>query len=117
MVPAPSFASKNEKRGFNHVVEMFAPLGLPFVKCLVKTKDVKQADLNFKDRQKIGEALGLIPGTDLRGKKVLFVDDLVTTGATAVSSVKLIKRAGAEEVRILSMGCTNRDVKPRVRHR
>jgi len=109
LVPAPSFIEKYEKRGFNHVVEMFRPLGLPFYDCLIKTKDVKQANLNYADRQKIGKALAIKEATNLRGKKVLFVDDLLTTGATAYASVRLIRRAGSEDVRILTMGHTPRN--------
>ena len=91
------------------MVEMFRPLGLPFYDCLIKTKDVKQANLNYADRQKIGKALAIKEATNLRGKKVLFVDDLLTTGATAYASVRLIRRAGSEDVRILTMGHTPRN--------
>jgi hypothetical protein len=48
---------------------MFAPLKLPIVKALRKLDDVKQANLHYDDRQKIGEHLALVPGVSLAGKK------------------------------------------------
>jgi hypothetical protein len=49
LVPAPSFAAKNEARGFNHVELMFAPLHFPFIvkRPSEKLDDVKQADLHY----------------------------------------------------------------------
>lgn len=106
LVPAPSYEAKNEVRGFNHVEEMFRPLHLPLLKALKKTSDVKQASLNFADRQKIGEHLAFCDGVSVVGKKILFVDDLITTGATARACCALLKEHGAKKVAILAMGHT-----------
>ena len=40
----------------------------------------------------------LRPGADVRGKRVLLVDDVVTSGATLSSCAKVLHQAGAEEV-------------------
>jgi ComF family protein len=106
LVPAPSYEAKNEARGFNHVEEMFKPLHLPVVKALRKTADVKQASLNFSERQKIGEHLAFAEGVSVAGKKILFVDDLITTGATAKACCALLKAHGAKKVKLLAMGHT-----------
>ena len=106
LVPAPTFEEKNEPRGFNHVELMFAPLKLPIVKALRKLDDVKQANLHYDDRQKIGEHLALVPGVSLAGKKVLFVDDLFTTGATAKACCHLLREAHPSRLKILVMGYT-----------
>jgi competence protein ComFC len=109
LVPAPSFETKNEVRGFNHVVMMFESLGLPFIECLSKTKDVKQATSNFQERQKIGKYLSIDSKVSLQGKKILFVDDLITSGATAKECVKLIKTLHPKHVEILAMGHTKKE--------
>lgn len=101
MVPAPSYHEKDEIRGFNHVVEMFSSIGLPIINALVKTKDVKQADLSSKERQRIGEYLKWIDGVDIHGKNILFVDDILTTGSTALSICQMLKQHGAKKVEIL----------------
>ena len=59
---------------------------------------MKQADLHWRDRQKIGEHLHYVDGISVQGKKILFVDDLLTTGATAKACCSLLK-AHAEEAR------------------
>ncbi len=106
LIPAPSYIDRENKRGFSHVVEMYKPLGLPFIDCLTKTKDVKQANLDFKKRQKIGNYLRIDEKANLQGKKILFVDDVVTSGATSLAAVKLIKNQHPKCVRVLAMART-----------
>lgn len=101
MIPAPSFHEKDVIRGYNHVVEMFSKIRLPMVKAVIKTKDVKQADLSSKERQKIGDALKWLDGVNIQGKNVLFVDDILTTGSTATAMCNLIKEHGANKIEIL----------------
>ncbi len=112
LVPAPSFKTKDELRGFNHVEEIFRGIGKGYIHAISKKDDVKQADLNFKERQKIDEHLYLNEGAGIRGKKILFVDDLITTGATAKACCNLLKNAGAKKVKILSVART-KDVSKR----
>lgn len=106
LVPAPSFAAKNEARGFNHVEMMFACLHLPFIKVLEKIDDVKQADLGAREREKIGEHLRYVDGVSIEGKKILFVDDLFTTGSTARACCHLLREHHPKKLQILVMGYT-----------
>lgn len=104
LVPAPSFLAKDQARGFNHVQKIFEQLELPYIDCLRKIKDVKQATSNLEERQKIGKALSFAEGYDVHGKRILFIDDLITTGSTAKACVALLKEHGAGQVKILAMG-------------
>lgn len=97
MVCAPSYEEKNEERGFNHVEEIFKPLKLKTRQCLKKTDNIKQADLNFAERQRVGEHLAFV-GDDFRGEKVLLVDDICTTGATLKACANLLLAHGAKDV-------------------
>lgn len=101
LVPAPSYEAHNKERGFNHIIEIFSVLALPICDCLIKNKDIKQSDLKKTEREKIGNYLSIKEGTDLKNKKVLFVDDILTTGSTAKACINLIKGAGAKKVRFL----------------
>ncbi len=48
-------------------------------------------------------------GAQLKDKIVLLVDDVVTTGATADACARVLKKAGAKEVRVLSLARTVRE--------
>ncbi len=107
LVNSPSYHTRDEKRGFSHVKEMFKVLNLPFIDCLEKSKDVKQADLKYKDRLKVGEYIKIKGSPKIKGKKILFVDDVLTSGATSMASVSLLKERGAKDVRVLVMAHTH----------
>ena len=104
-IPAPSSKEGDEERGFNHVEEMFKFLRLPSIKCIHKTKDIKQADLTTKERLKIGKHL-VIDDVDLTGKKILLVDDVFTTGSTIKSMIRLAREKGAKKIKVLVMSKT-----------
>ena len=106
LVPAPSYGSKDQVRGFNHVVEIFKGLERPFIHAIMKTDNVKQADLNFAERQQIGKHLSWSGGVSVAGLNILFVDDLMTTGATAKACAKMLLEHGASRVEILVMART-----------
>lgn len=106
IIPAPSHASHDEERGFNHVKMIFSLLKLPIADCLIKTSDVKQADLSFDERQNIRARLEWRIGQSIEGKKVLLVDDVITTGATIKACLELIREHKPKMVRVLVMART-----------
>lgn len=106
LIGAPSNLEKDEVRGFNHVEQIFACLRLPFIKAIRKTSAVKQSDLHYAERQRIGEKLEWISGVNIQGKKILLVDDVMTTGATIKACLKLIKSHHPKRVKILVMSKT-----------
>ena len=105
MIPAPSYSKNDDERGFNHVEEIFGCLNLKMNKCIHKIKEVKQADLTTKEREQIGSIL-TIDGVDLRGKRILLVDDVFTTGSTIKAMIKLVKEKGASKIKVLVMSKT-----------
>ena len=105
IIPAPSHEKSDKERGFNHVEEIFSVLKLKTLKCIHKTKQVKQADLTTKEREKIGKVLR-IDDVNLKHKKVLLVDDVFTTGSTIKSMIKLVKEKGVKNIKVLLMSKT-----------
>lgn len=98
LVPAPSSDSHNQRRGFNHVVEAFSSLGLPILPLLKKTSDRKQTDCTVDQRREVGKIIALTKPLSLKGKKILFVDDVFTTGSTALACLKLIASCRPKKV-------------------
>lgn len=49
-------------------------------------------------RKNVRDLYVLIPGTQVRGKRILLADDIVTTGATLSACAAVLKKAGAAEV-------------------
>lgn len=70
------------------------------VPLLIRRKRTEpQHELSRKDRFKnVRNAFAVRKGYDLSGARVLLIDDILTTGATASEAAKVLKKAGAKEV-------------------
>lgn len=105
-VPIPSFKEDDEKRGFNHVVEIFNNLGLKTLDLLEKVNERKQATSTFAERQKVYKNLTLKSHIDLRNRKILLVDDIYTTGATMKSAINLVEKLNPKDLKVLVIAKT-----------
>lgn len=106
IVPIPSYFVANEKRGFNHVVEIAKYLKLPIINCLEKINDIKQANLSKHDRNKSINNFKLSDTKNIRNKNILIIDDVYTTGTTMEAVVKLIKSLHPKTIKILVIAKT-----------
>lgn len=100
MAPAPSFVDDDRKRGYNHIVEIFKSLKLDMLDVFEKTEKFKQADHNFKDRQKIKKYIKIKENAILPNK-ILLVDDIYTTGSTMRAMIELLKKRGIKDIKVL----------------
>jgi predicted amidophosphoribosyltransferase len=55
-----------------------------------------------RDRN-VRSAFALKKGADIAGRKLVLVDDVMTTGATAAECARVLKRAGAARVDVLTL--------------
>lgn len=101
IVPIPSFIEDDEKRGFNHVEMIFSMLNLEFKRVLIKTEHHKQAECNKYERKEIYKYMKVKENVSLTNEKVLLVDDVCTSGSTLRSAIKLIKKLGPKEIKML----------------
>ena len=100
LVPIPTVRSHIRERGYDQVALLachFAERrGLSIQSTLVRTTDTTQHIVGRKERvAQAGAAFGLKSTQDLKGKTVLLLDDIVTTGATLLAAATLLKEAGA----------------------
>ncbi len=92
-----------------------AETGLPFVPVLLRSDqgtEEQQKHLTAAARKKRAAQLYRVDPrreADVGGKRVVLIDDLVTTGSTAVGCGELLLAAGAKSVCVLSFGITGKD--------
>jgi len=114
IVPMPLHWFKQWQRGFNQsdllAREVGKKWGVPVRSVVRRRKATRsQAGLtNAKRRANVSGAFRIVRGRPLAGMRVLLVDDVVTTGATASACARVLKRAGAAHVALLALARTDR---------
>jgi predicted amidophosphoribosyltransferase len=64
-------------------------------------KSLKQGTLSVSERfRNMRGAFSVSSGYDITDKRILLIDDIMTTGATASEAARVLKRAGATAVAI-----------------
>jgi ComF family protein len=105
LVPAPSTSMNLLRRGFGPASVLAEALarssGVPRVECLRRSSGSRQAGLSRAARR--SNLAGRVQATgEVRGR-VLMVDDVLTTGATALACATELLCAGASEVWIATL--------------
>lgn len=104
LVPMPLSNARLAERGFNQALEIArvvaANTGLPLLAraCRKVTDTPAQAALPWKERAR-NVRRAFVCDADLEGLRVAVVDDVLTTGATLNELARVMRRAGATEVR------------------
>lgn len=117
VVPVPSTPEKIKMRGYNQaelIAAKFAQLAeLPMETGVLKKNSnvASQSTLNMAARQKsVAGVYEIADASVVAGKKVLLVDDILTTGATAIAIARILYQAGAEQVVCLTASTGKKDV-------
>jgi ComF family protein len=104
LIPVPLYWWKRLRRTYNQA-ELLAEVikketSIPVVNCLVRVKNTKtQTRLdNIKRQENVKNAFRLKRGYDINNKKVIIIDDVMTTGSTIKECARVLKEAGAGEV-------------------
>ena len=93
------------RRGYDQVELLAravgAELGMRPVRLLKKIRHNRPQSGISDAAQRRANVLGvykMVPGQDVAGKRVLLLDDILTTGATAGEAARILRTAGAKEV-------------------
>ena len=111
VVPVPLHPWKRMRRGFNQAADLARMLDLPVRPVLRRSRATRtQAGLTPRQRRhNMAGAFALARWpcrareTAIRHQVLVLVDDVMTTGATLDACARVLKRAGAKEVRTLTL--------------
>ena len=116
IVPVPPSGTR---RGYNVPYLMSLPLAqaLQLLLCPAALRRIRakkhQAGLPFEER--LANVAGAFRAQEpdlVEGKRILLVDDVVTTGATAAACAQALLAAGAESVFVVAMATSEFDIVP-----
>ena len=111
LVPVPVHAERRRQRGFDQA-EMLAHgvrerIGLPVVLALRRAaRTTAQHQLGRRARQdNVAQAFGVAPRdlAEVRGRWLVLIDDVVTSGATLAGCARVLYEAGASAVSALTL--------------
>ena len=119
VVPVPLWKGKRRERGFNQAEE----IARAFLRCrdgggiqmntalLVRTRETaSQTGLTRHQRRaNLRGAFSVVHPEQLKGRSVLLVDDVMTTGATAGECARVLLRAGAKQVWVATVARATRE--------
>jgi ComF family protein len=114
VVPMPLHWFRRWRRGFNQSAllagEIGRRCGVPVVKAVrrVRATPSQAGHSNTRRRANVRGAFAPARAGSVKGLRVLLVDDVMTTGATASSCARALKRAGASYVAVLTLARADR---------
>ena len=111
IVPVPLAKKRERERGYNQSMEIArgvaAVTGLPLWPRVVSRKKFSDSQTHLGQLgrlENVAEAFTLNDGDTIRGKHILMVDDIVTTGATIHACANAMKGVEGLRVSVLSLG-------------
>lgn len=110
LVPVPIHPIRFRERGYNQAEviarEVSKIVGKPVITdLLVRNRNTKSQTKLTREarRQNLKQAFSLPNSNRLVGQRVLLIDDVFTTGATAAACGELLWKAGCQSVRFFSL--------------
>ena len=112
VVPVPLHPWRRLRRGFNQARDLAARLDCPVVDALWRTRvtpaqmslDATSRRTNLRNAFSLSWVYGARrSGPRIEGARIVLVDDVRTTGATLDECAKVLRRAGASDVRALTI--------------
>jgi ComF family protein len=124
VVPMPLYWRRRWRRGFNQseilarlvAAQLGKTLGrtVPMLNAVKRIRaTATQAGLTNSNRRKnVAGAFRVARNVRIAGKRILLIDDVMTTGSTAAACASVMKRAGASSVTLLTLARVDRRFAP-----
>jgi ComF family protein len=112
IIPVPSSQAMFRKRLFHPCIELARPvaqtLKIPLINAIKhNNKRAPQASLSHKERLKrLEKIFRLAKRFNVHDKRILLIEDVITTGATIAAATSILKQAGASRVDVLAVART-----------
>jgi competence protein ComFC len=109
LAPVPLFVARERHREFNQAAELArlvgAGAGIPVLDCLLRIRNTaSQLTHDRKGRmENLRNAFKMRQSTDVRGRHLLLVDDVLTTGSTLDECARVLIEGGAASVRAITV--------------
>lgn len=112
VVPVPTATGRSRQRGYDQAKllarEIARKTRFPYLDCLARQGQTHQHGANRHDRlQQLENSFRLKSPKLIRAKRILLVDDVVTTGATLEAAAQIVMQAGAKQVEALAFARPN----------
>jgi len=109
LVPIPLSRGRQAQRGYNQVMLVAVPLAdsmnlptLPSALCRMRETRT-QVGLNAHERRQNVQQIFQADSRLVRGRRILLMDDVITTGATIADAARALREAGASAVYAFSI--------------
>jgi ComF family protein len=110
LIPVPLHPARKRERGFNQSGEIarhFSRIaGVPLARHgLMRIRPTQvQAGLTRRERRRnVSGAFAVAKSAEIRGKAILLIDDVFTTGATLNECAKILRQSGAARIAVLTV--------------
>ncbi len=120
LIPVPLWPGKRQARGFNQaeaIAQSFCSSNVSGriqlnTSSLVRTRETaSQTGLTRKQRRaNVRGAFAVTKAEKVRGRSILLVDDVMTTGTTVNECARVLLRAGAKEVFVATVARATREI-------
>ncbi len=124
IIPVPMHRKKERQRGFNHVSKIACYLGaylqIPVLDGVLVRQEATAAQRSVEGRERLSNLAGAFKlagsknpiqknrlAEQIRGSRVILLDDIFTTGATVLHCSRVLKEAGAKRVDVLVLATGN----------
>lgn len=111
IVPVPLAKKRQRQRGYNQSMELARGVSeitcLPILNKVVRRSTYEGSQTNkgrWERNENVEHVFELVNATTIRGKHLLIIDDVVTTGATVIACAKELAKAGDMKISVLALG-------------